>query len=346
MTTVAPIEPTAEPLATPMPAMPVHVLTGFLGSGKTTLLNHLLSHPAFSDSAVIVNEFGDISIDHLLVEHSEDELIELAGGCVCCAVRGDLARTIAELIEKRSRGECRAFTRIIVETTGLADPAPIQNLLITDPLLAESTRHAGLVTVVDSINALATLDRFPEARKQVALADAVVLSKTDLGFDTSGSVPQRVKQLNPRAAISDASSDGIADTLLHEFSPDPSAIAADGYHHQHFDGIETFTLTRSGPIPGAALTVFVEILAEHLGAKLLRIKGLVDLEEWPGRPAVLQGAQHVFHPLDFLSQWPDPNDRRTRLVCIVEGRAAEWVECLLDALIKETQDMAQQLAAT
>lgn len=334
---------------------PVHVLTGFLGSGKTTLLNHLLDQEALANSAVVVNEFGEISIDHLLVEHSEDNLIELAGGCVCCAVRGDLALTLMDLLTRRRQGRCAPFERIIIETTGLADPNPIGNLLVTDPDLAEVVHLSGIWTTVDSVNGNDTLDNHAEAVRQVALANTLVLTKTDLEAATGGSLGDRISRINPRARIVRAvDGDLPAEAAVFADTPEPGSVdfsliepcAGDTHDHQHSahtDGIESFVVRRNDPVPGAALGLFIEVLTEHVGAQLLRVKGLVALEEMPEQPAVIQGAQHVFHQLDLLEAWPD-EDRSTRLVFITQGLEPEWVEAVLDALIWESREIASILA--
>ena len=326
--------------------LPVHVLTGFLGSGKTTLLNRLLKEQALGDTAVIVNEFGQISLDHLLVEHSEDNLVELAGGCVCCAVRGDLAVTVLELLERREQGTCAPFERIVVETTGLADPTPIGNLLITDPALAETVHLGTVLTTVDAINGPQTLDNHPTSVRQVALADTLILTKEDLSAAESQALEDRIRQLNPRASIHRADhgtvreGSGLFDSAAARRAPE--AFDVEDHHHHHADGIDSFIVRRESPLPGAALGLFLEVLTEHCGADLLRLKGLASIEEAPGQPALIQGAQHVFQPFELLETWPD-EDQTTRLVFITQGVSPQWVECLLDALTWEARDTARRL---
>ena len=334
---------------TPQASVPVHVLTGFLGSGKTTLLNRLLKSQALPHSAVIVNEFGEVGIDHLLVEHSEDNLVELAGGCVCCTVRGDLARTVLDLLNRRTEGRCSPFEQIIVETTGLADPTPIGNLLVTDPDLAHSVHLASVSTTVDAVNGPATLATHPNAVRQVALADQLILTKSDLAGVSANSLPQRLSDINPRATFTTAAFGELADdvTLFHWPAESATEQGIDwraGSHHHHAEGIDSFVLRRKQPIPGAALALFIEVLTEHAGSSLLRVKGLVEIDESPDGPALLQGAQHVFQELDFLDHWPD-GERGTRLVFITQGINAQWIEALLDALVWETLDISERLSS-
>jgi len=186
--------------------IPVAILTGFLGAGKTTLLNFLLKDPFLSDAAVIINEFGDVGIDHLLVERADENVIEMASGCLCCTIRGDLIDTIHDLLARRGRGEIKAFNRIVIETTGLADPAPVLHAVMSEPGLLAACRLEGVITVVDAFNGMATLDAHPEAVKQAAVADRIVLTKVDLltgreGEDTLFAIIGRLRKLNPAARL-------------------------------------------------------------------------------------------------------------------------------------------------
>ncbi|MCB1743823.1 MAG: GTP-binding protein, partial [Gammaproteobacteria bacterium] len=348
----------------------------FLGSGKTTLLNRLLVGTSLADTAVIVNEFGEVGLDHLLVRGSDEQLIELSGGCVCCTVRGDLARTIADLLARRSRGECPPFSRIIIETTGLADPNPILNLLATDALLAEQVHAAGMLTTVDAANGLGTLDRFREAGRQVVLADCLLLTKTDL-TEPPAALLARLDELNSEATRlrvrpdqpldpAELFGDRPAHTTIHGAGrvadqdqrhgrPDDSD-SADAHHHDHHHadhahahGFASFMLECPRPLPGPALTLLIQCAAEHLGERLLRIKGLVALAGHEHQPAVLHGAQHVFHPVELLPSWPLGVPRHTRLTCIVEADAPllieDWLNRLLRGLCEETRQMQASLRA-
>ena len=282
---------------------------------------------------MIVNEFGEVGLDHLLVEASDEEVVLLEGGCLCCKVRGDLVRTAGHLLARRARGEA-AFDRIVIETTGLADPAPILQALMTDREIAEALRLESVIATVDCAAGAATLDAHPESVKQAALADRIVLTKTDLADPASG-LAERVRRINPSApqlvarhGVVEASR--LFDSSVHEHRDlHPS--------HAHADGdLNTFCLRRSTPLHAVTLGLFLTVVAEHCGAKLLRLKGLVDVVESPGRPAVIHGVQHVFHPPEWLDAWPD-GDRTTRIVVISQGLDAGWLHDLLEALEDEVK---------
>ena len=332
--------------------IPVFVLTGFLGSGKTTLLNRLLRAEGLRDTAVVVNELGAIGIDHLLVESADDSVVELAGGCLCCAVRGDLALTLTDLLARREAGTCAPFSRILIETSGLADPTPIESLLLADPALAERMELAGVTACVAATTGSPMLDRYPEAVRQVAVADLLVTTKTDLA-DVTTALDERLRRLNPgadrvaaefgrvrfpgssdgRTAAGEAAADGTrADALPLRRRSGAARLPVPAEPVRHTDGIDTLALVREEPIPGAALALFLRALVAHAGPRLLRLKGFVEIAEAPGRPVTVNGAGHVFEPVEPRpGGWPDA-DRRSRLVLIGEGISALWCERLLDAL--------------
>jgi G3E family GTPase len=307
--------------------VPVSVVTGFLGSGKTTLLSRLLRDPAAARTAVIVNEFGEVGLDHLLMEASDEEILLLEGGCLCCKVRGDLVRTAGSLLERRARGAA-AFDRIVIETTGLADPAPILHALMTDREIAGELRIESVIATVDCAAGGATLDAHPESVKQAALADRIVLTKTDLA--DSSALAERLRQINPSAPQLTALHGAVDVSLLFNASHAMRVFES----HAHSDDVTTFCLRRSEPLHAVTLSLFLQVLAEHCGAKLLRLKGLVDVAESPGRPAVIHGVQHVFHPPAWLEAWPD-DDRTTRIVVISQGLDSGWLQDLLEALENE-----------
>ncbi len=315
-------------------SIPVSLLTGFLGSGKTTLLRRVLTNPAFSDTAVVINEVGEIAIDHYLVDFVEGSVIELPGGCLCCAVREDLAQTLRGLVERRDSGEIRAFRRIVVETSGLADPAPILYTLGADPMLDHRLRLARVVAVVDAVAGEATLARFAEAARQVAVADVVVISKTDLA-PLELPLAARLEALNPAAArvVGGAACDPAAALCASHALP-----AAEGGAHRaamggwrpqtppeamHSHGIATFALALNEPVTPLDFARALGGLAMARGADLLRVKGLVAFADRPN-PAVIQAAQHAMSAPEWLDDWPD-DDHRSRLVFIVQDIAPEEI---------------------
>jgi G3E family GTPase len=310
--------------------IPVAIVTGFLGSGKTTLISRILRDPAFARTAVIVNEFGEIGLDHELIASSDETLLALTTGCLCCAVRSDLVATLLDL-QRRSD----AYDRVLIETSGLADPAPILHALMTDRDIAQHHVLAGVVTVVDAVHGEATLERHPEALRQVAFADTLLLSKTDI-TEPSAALQTRLAALNPQATL--RSTRDIAPATLFTNATVKADVTPDA---RHSDAIESSVLQRDRPIPALALTLLLEALAEHCGVRLLRMKGLVDIEEMPGQPAVVHGVQHVFSAPEFLDRWPSA-DHTTRMVFIVQGVPRYFPARLLDAIEQEVREALEQ----
>lgn len=327
--------------------IPVSIVTGFLGSGKTTLIGRVLRDPAFARTAVIVNEFGEIGLDHELIASSTETLMALTTGCLCCAVRGDLVRTLLALRAEQGGG----FDRVLIETSGLADPAPILHALMTDPDVARTYGIDTIITVVDALFGAGVLDTHPEARRQAALADVLVLSKQDIA-----TVPEtlrvRLAAMNPTAAW-DRSDTIVPATLFGDGDPairaerlgrlpdqpaaSPFAVVRHTAPAVHTDGVETFAIERDRPIPALALTLLLQSLAEHCGARLLRLKGIVAIAEVPDQPAVVHGVRHVFAPPEFLPAWPNA-DRRSRLVFITNGVPRHFPARLLQIIEAEVEE--------
>jgi G3E family GTPase len=330
--------------------IPLIVVTGFLGSGKTTLLNRILSRPGMSGTLAIINEFGEIGLDHLLVETSQERLVLLDNGCVCCTVRDDLIATLKDLALGRIAAGT-AIDRVILETTGLADPAPILHALMVEAELAERFSIAAVITTVDAVNGAATLQTYAEARKQLATADHVILTKTDLADSTTvHAVQDWIVDLAPSATLSagnridpstllqtggDRRSEAMAFARsvdrLSRHSHDRSYTSAncDASHHDavHPD-IRTFAFVVEDPVEWASFRQWLDYFASIRGADLLRMKGLVQLAATPEQPMLLHGVQHVFDAPKKLDSWPS-EDHRTRLVFIVKNISREMIETTL-----------------
>jgi G3E family GTPase len=334
--------------------IPVTVLTGFLGSGKTTLLNHVLKQPDMAATAVIINEFGEIGLDHLLVESATEDIVLLNSGCLCCTVRGDIANTLTDLFVGRVKGKVPYFTRAVIETTGLADPAPVLHALLADPIVAERYMIDGVVTTVDAVNGAGTLDRQIEAVKQAAVADRLIVTKTDLAEPAVlVALEARLAALNPGAPLLHAVRGEINPGALFGlglFDPETKSVevrrwlqdealaahAADEHDHHHHDvnrhdeRIRTFCIIRDRPMSWSALSGWLDALASMRGDDLLRVKAIVALADRPDQPVVLHGVQHLFHPPVLLPAWPD-DDRRTRIVFITRDLPQDMIEQSLAA---------------
>lgn len=334
--------------AGPVVRVPITVLTGFLGSGKTTLLNRLLRQPDMHGTAVVINEFGSVGLDHDLVDHTEENMVLLANGCICCTVRGDLVEAFERLAQspEAQRGELR---HVVVETTGLADPAPILHTLMGDPRLANRWRLAGVACTVDAFNAMATLDQHTEAVKQAAVADRLLLTKSDLvPPEHLEPLIERLRAINPLAALT-TEPDGALLALLGLLErPSPMLVpmpmpidksttrslffpvSALAQHdpNRHDDHIRSHVIVREQPLSREGFMAWLDMIAAMRGDDLLRVKGIVHLADDPEHPMVIHGVQHLFHPPETLPRWPS-EDRRTRIVFITRNMDAEEIEATL-----------------
>lgn len=345
---------------------PITLLTGFLGSGKSSLLSQILQDPAFANTAVIVNEFGEVGLDDFLVTHAEEQVMEMTTGCLCCTIRGDISDTLLDLWAKREAGELPAFDRVIVETTGLADPAPVIQTIMTEPRVFTRFTLNGIVTTIDATNAESTLNLQEECIKQAAVADRIVITKTDLAKSETAfsSLLQRLERLNPTAEIfdkhaSDFSLDKLFDTTLFDestksldvqkwLSLEKATAAHDHHHHghdhghehhhhhdtnKHGDTIETFSIIIDEPVNAQSFILAIQLLVSGHGKDLLRIKGIINLKERTEQPYIIHGVQHIFHEPIELNQWPS-EDRRTKIVFITRSIPRQTVEQYFDAWLK------------
>jgi G3E family GTPase len=351
--------------------IPVSVLTGFLGSGKTTLLNTLLKSPMLSNACVVINEFGEIGLDHLLVETSDETIVELSSGCLCCTIRGDLIDTLNSLLDRRNAGSLKAFDRIVIETTGLADPAPVLHALMRDELLLQRVKLEGVITVVDGFLGMATLDSHLEAVKQVAMADRIVLTKLDLlegkeGEDMLFAIIARMRKLNPSARLltthrGEAKAEHLFNTGLYNAAHKSADVQGwlaiegveraeqaqhkhqhrhHGHHHhdvsRHDEHIRSFAFRDKRAISPQGLELFLELLTSYHGPNLLRMKGIVLTADDPTRPLAIHGVQHVLHPPARLASWPD-GVAETKLVFIVKDIEKSAIEGLFRAFTDQIE---------
>jgi G3E family GTPase len=337
---------------TSLPPVTVNILTGFLGSGKTSLLKRLLALPDLRDAAVLINEFGEVGIDHFLVEEVDDDVVLLKSGCICCTIRGDLKDALLDLHERRAAGRVPPFSRLILETTGLADPGPIVATLVADPALRHQFRMGNIVTVVDAVNGAGNLDRFPESVRQVAVADRLILSKTDLAdAGTMADLRQRLTGLNPTADILPLDDVRTPDASLFVSDiHDPTARAVEVArwlaveasdvhdHHRHdvnrHGDVRAFVLTSDAPLDWARFGLWLSMLLNRHGTEVLRLKGLLSIQG-VDTPVVVQGVQHLIHKPVHLDDWPD-GIAGTRIVVIAKGLDPEVVRRSFRAFVDQT----------
>ncbi|WP_374383365.1 GTP-binding protein [Dongia sp.] len=330
----------------PAERLPVSVITGFLGSGKTTLLKHLLAQPEMGETAVIINEFGEVGLDHLLVEKAEDDTILLESGCLCCTIRGDLIDAMRRLFKRRAKGEIPPFKRVVIETTGLADPAPILHTLMQDPVLTSVYRLDGVIATVDAVNGETQMDRQMEPVKQAAVADRLLITKSDLTTtEALDALERRLRRLNPAASIQQIVGGAVAPQSLFNaglYNPETKSLDVqrwlkeeayadprahhdhdhhDHDHHEHGldrnrhdDHIRAFCVTREAPLDWAKFCNWIDMLTATRGPDLLRIKGMLNVAG-ESQPVAIHGVQHLFHPPVLLPGWSG-DDRRSRLVFI------------------------------
>ena len=341
--------------------IPIQVLTGFLGSGKTTLLNYLLQQPEMSRTLVIINEFGTIGLDHLLVTHSTEnqEVIEISGGCICCNLRSDLKKTLKDIGWRFSREGKKQFDRVLIETTGLADPAPLLHTIMTDEFIAENYQLDSVVATFDAFNGMETLNKHYEAIKQLAIADGIIMTKTDLISDTFlPGIKARLLSINPAAKYFEVQHGTLACEKLHNLSLLQKLLGSqlsdnaeyckhishwlrsDYYlnfrhpkHHldediHHHDDIYSFSFSLDTPISLKGFDTLIALLKSLNGLDLLRSKGIINFIEH-AKPMAFHAVQHVFHPLMELHDWPS-SDRRTYLVFITHNITKEILENLIE----------------
>jgi G3E family GTPase len=311
--------------------IPVTVVTGFLGSGKTTLIRELLSRPEGADTAVVVNEFGEVGIDNALLRASSDATVLLGNGCLCCTVRTDLQESLRTLFAERARGAVPSFRRVIIETSGLADPGPVLQTFASDRALGQEFHLQSLVTVVDAVSGAGNLARMPEARHQAALADRIVLTKTDLADSVAvASLTEEIRQFTA-APIATANNGTVdPDFLLDEPLGLPARDLGHNHAHAHSEGIDSFVVEFPAPLPWPALEQAMAVLSALRGPDLLRVKGLVAVEGCRG-PVVVHAVQHLAHRPVELEDWPD-GDRHSRLVFITRNLSRETVQQLFAAV--------------
>ncbi len=336
--------------------VPIHVLTGFLGSGKTTLLNKLVSTPHFSRSLVIINEFGEVGLDHMLVKGTSETMVEMSSGCLCCTLRDDLRKTLKDVLWRFSRGGQRQFDRVVIETTGLADPAPIIHTITTAPELSQKYELRSITATVDATCFASTQERQFEAHKQVAVADSLIVTKTDLVDEAEGkSTEALLRSINPSAPITTAingdvdieslfstpsfstvGKDGDVEKWLDEESYDNHDHHEHETEHRHGEQINSFCITRDEPLPEKWFMAWMGLLMTMMGEKILRVKGMVNLVGQEG-PTIIHGVQHILYPLGQLDQWPS-DDRRTRIVFITNDISKETLEPSLRSLAAEREE--------
>ncbi|MBT3332247.1 MAG: GTP-binding protein [Rhodospirillaceae bacterium] len=339
-------------------SLPVSVITGFLGSGKTTLLNKLIQHPGMANTAVVINEFGEIGIDNMLVESVDDDVVLMSSGCLCCTIKGELVDTLKSLFTRRAKQEIPDFERLVIETTGLADPAPILHTLMADPFLMGRYRLDGVISTADAMLGIDTMAKHDEAVKQAAVADRIVITKVDMADDEGiSALESQLKSLNPAAGIHHAANGEIDPALLFNaglYDPETKSLDVQrwlrteayeddtshdhGHEHghdvnRHDSEIQAYCVYLEDRLPWDQIASWLELLTTYRGDDILRIKGMLNVAE-SETPVVVHGVQHMFHPPVQLDAWPD-DDHRSRIVFITRGLGRDVVENMLNALTQK-----------
>jgi G3E family GTPase len=328
--------------------LPMTIITGFLGSGKTTIVREFLRRRGCQNTAVIINEFGDISIDHDLIESSREDLISLSTGCLCCAMQGDLAHTVQRLMAMPANRRVPAFDRILLETSGMADPTPILQTAIVDSYLSETVEIANVIVTVDALNGPVVMHEHDAARRQVALGDRVFMTKSDLDVGAGEAAANAVRAYRPDVTLEmsingDVESERLFEPANHRTAWHLAASEPDNHArtHAHDTAIASVSLRVDAPLHAVSLTLFLQALAENCGPDLLRVKGIVSIQESPASPAVVHGVQHVFHPIEWLDQWPS-DDRSSRFVFIGRRLDVAWLKLMLQTIEEEVEQATRQ----
>lgn len=334
-------------MTTELSHIPVNIITGFLGSGKTTLLQYLLNSDEFADTAVLINEFGEVGLDHHLLEKIDENTLLLQSGCICCTIRGDLKDAVRDLYSRRERGEIPAFRRLVIETTGLADPAPILATITSEPVIRHHFRLGNVITTVDAVNAMMHLRRQPESVKQVAVADRIVLTKTDLAKpDVVKKAREAIRRINPAVPLIESANAPVDSSLLlaHDIHDDSHKLREvtrwleatrpdEGDRHErphdhdanrHDARITAFALVFERPMDWTAFGIWLTMLLQSRGEDILRVKGILNVTG-VATPVVIHGVQHIVHPPVHMKTWPD-SDRRSRVVFIVRDITKTEIE--------------------